>query len=72
MTSLDGLTTCIKSVVKRVSLVHDEYSWEVEPDVAEEIRQMTVKGIVKAGEIMKLPLPLDGEGKIDVSWKGVH
>ena len=59
-------------VVKRVSLVHDEYSWEVEPDVAEEIRQMTVKGIVKAGEIMKLPLPLDGEGKIDVSWKGVH
>lgn len=56
-------------IVKRVSLVHDEYSWEVEDGVEEEIRVMTVKAIVRAGELLKLPLPLDGEGKIGVSWK---
>ena len=58
--------------VKRISCVHDEYSWEVEPAIAEDIRAMSVKAIVRAGEILKLPLPLDGEGKIDTTWKGVH
>lgn len=58
--------------VMRISMVHDEYSWEVEPEIAEEIREMSVKAIVRAGEILKLPLPLDGEGKIDKTWKGVH
>lgn len=58
--------------VKRVSLAHDEYSWEVEPGVEEEIRELTIKAIVRAGEIIKLPLPLDGEGKIGKSWRDVH
>ena len=58
--------------VKRISCVHDEYSWEVEPAIAEDIRAMSVKAIVRAGEILKLPLPLDGEGKIDTTWRGVH
>lgn len=58
--------------VMRVSLVHDEYSWEVEPGVEEDIRQLTVKAIVRAGELLKLPIALDGEGKIGISWKNVH
>lgn len=58
--------------VKRTSLVHDEYSWEVEAGIEEDIRNMTVDCIIKAGEYLKLPLPLDGEGKIDKTWKGVH
>lgn len=58
--------------VKRTSLVHDEYSWEVEAGIEEEIRLMTVDCIVKAGEYLKLPLPLDGEGKIGRNWKDVH
>lgn len=58
--------------VKRTSLVHDEYSWEVEEGIEEEIRLMTVDCIVKAGEYLKLPLPLDGEGKIGRNWKDVH
>lgn len=60
--------------VKRISMVHDEFSWEVEDGVQERIQEMTVKSIIKAGEILKLALPLNGEGKIayEGSWKDVH
>lgn len=58
--------------VKRISLIHDEYSWEAEDGIEEEIRKMSVDCIIKAGEYLKLPLPLDGEGKIGKSWRDVH
>lgn len=61
-------------VVKRILAVHDEYSWEVEDGIQKEISEMSVKAIVKAGEILKLSLPLAGEGKMAYqgSWKDVH
>lgn len=60
--------------VFRISLVHDEYSWLAEDGIQEEIRQMSVDCIIKAGEYLKLPLPLDGEGKMSFegSWRDVH
>lgn len=60
--------------VRRISMVHDEYSWEVEDGAQEDIREMSVKAIVKAGEVLKLALPLNGEGKISFegTWKDVH
>ena len=60
--------------VRRISMVHDEYSWEVEDGVEEEVRQLSTKAIVKAGEILKLEIPLAAEGKMekDGSWKDVH
>lgn len=60
--------------VRRVSMVHDEYSWEVEDGIQEEIKEMTVKAIVRAGEALKLSLPLAAEGKMafEGSWKDVH
>lgn len=60
--------------VKRISMVHDEYSWEVEKGAEEAISKMSVKAIVKAGEVLKLSIPLAGEGKIayEGSWKDVH
>ena len=60
--------------VRRISMVHDEYSWEVEDGAQEAIREMSVKAIVKAGEVLKLALPLNGEGKISYegTWKDVH
>ena len=60
--------------VRRISMVHDEYSWEVEDGAQEVIREMSVKAIVKAGEVLKLALPLNGEGKISYegTWKDVH
>jgi len=61
-------------VVKRISMVHDEYSWEVEDGIQDEISQMSVKAIVKSGEFLKLALPLNGEGKVSFegSWLHVH
>lgn len=60
--------------IKRVSMVHDEYSWECEDGVEEWVRLNSVKAIEKAGEILKLALPLAGEGKksYNGSWKDVH
>lgn len=60
--------------IKRVSMVHDEYSWECEDGVEEWVRVRSVKAIEKAGEILKLSLPLAGEGKksFNGSWKDVH
>ena len=61
-------------VVKRISMVHDEYSFEVEDGAQDVIQEMSVKAIVKAGELLKLALPLNGEGKISYegSWRDVH
>lgn len=61
-------------VVKRISMVHDEYSWEVEAGAEEAIKALSEKAIVKAGEALKLALPLAAEGKVSFegSWKDVH
>ena len=60
--------------VMRVSAFHDEVSLEVEDGIQEEISAMTEKAIVKAGEILKLSIPLAAEGKMakNGSWKDVH
>lgn len=60
--------------VKRISMVHDEYSWECEEGSQDWVKEHSVKAIVKAGEFLKLSLPLAGEGKIafNGSWKDVH
>jgi hypothetical protein len=39
-------------------MVHDEYSWEVEDGVEDEVRELSTKAIVRAGEILKLEIPL--------------
>jgi hypothetical protein len=61
-------------IVRRISMIHDEYSWEVQDGIQEEIRDMSVKAIVTAGEYLKLDLPLAGEGKLSYqgSWRDVH
>lgn len=61
-------------VVKRVSFFHDEINFEVEDGIQEDIRVLSVNGIVKAGEYLKLALPLGAEGKMSFegSWKDVH
>ncbi len=61
-------------VVRRISMVHDEYSWEIEDGVQEEVKALSTKAIVKAGEFLKLSLPLAAEGKLSFegSWKDVH
>lgn len=60
--------------VKRISMVHDEYSFEVEDGVQEDVRQLMEKAIVKAGVLLKISVPLAAEGKMSFegSWKDVH
>ena len=52
----------------------DEYSWEVEDGVQEDIVRMGEKAIMKAGELRKMSIPLAGEGKMSYngSWRDVH
>jgi hypothetical protein len=60
--------------VARVSAIHDEYSWEVEDGIQEQIKDLSVKAIVQAGVALKLSLPLAAEGKMafEGTWKDVH
>ena len=60
--------------VKRVSFFHDEINFEVEDGIQEDIKVLSVNGIVKAGEYLKLALPLGAEGKMSFegSWRDVH
>ena len=46
--------------------------FECEEPIAEEIAKMIEKSITKAGEHLKLNVPLAGEGKVGIGWKEVH
>lgn len=59
-------------IVRRIGYMHDEVEFECEEPIAEEICRMIEKAIQKAGEYLKLQVPLAGEGKFGKSWKDVH
>jgi len=50
----------------------DEYSFEHEPELTEDIQRLTVQAIEKAGEYLKLNVPLTGEAKTGLSWFDIH
>ena len=60
--------------VMRISMVHDEYSWQVEDGLQDEMKELTVKAIVRAGEVLKLDIELAGEAKAEKngSWRDTH
>ena len=51
---------------------HDEAEFEAEEPIAQEIGDMLVKAIGKAGEFLKLKVPLAGEAKIGKNWRETH
>ena len=59
-------------VVRRIAYMHDEIEFECEEDIAEEISKLIEKAITKAGEHLKLSVPLAGEGKVGDNWCDVH
>ena len=59
-------------IVRRVGYHQDEYTFECHPDIAEEVVQLLVKAISKAGQFLKIKVPLEGEGKVGKSWKEIH
>ena len=58
--------------VYRVAYMHDELVWSCDPSVAEEIGIMGVRSIVKAGEFLKLRVPLDASAEQGRSWADIH
>lgn len=59
-------------VVRRIGYYHDELEFECSPDIAQEIGMMIETAIQKAGEFLKLKVPLKGEAKVGKNWKETH
>lgn len=59
-------------VVKRIGYFHDEVEFECEDGIADEVAKMIERAIEKAGEHLKLRVPLAGEGKVGVNWMETH
>lgn len=59
-------------IVRRIAYQHDEYEYEAEDGIADEVGKMIEKAIEKAGQYLKLKVPLAGEAKIGNSWMEVH
>jgi DNA polymerase I-like protein with 3'-5' exonuclease and polymerase domains len=58
--------------VYRLGYFHDEGQMSCDPSVADEIGMLGVKAIRKAGEYLKLKVPMDGEYKVGSSWAETH
>ena len=58
--------------VRLVANVHDEFQFEVRPEIADIVGQAARQSIIEAGEYFKLRCQLDGEYKKGRSWKETH
>lgn len=59
-------------VVRRIAYQHDEYEFEADEAIAEEVARLIEKAIEKAGQHLNLKVPLAGEGQVGKNWKEVH
>jgi len=59
-------------IVRRIGYFHDELEYECQEPIAEEVARMIERAIATAGNVLKLKVPLVGEGKVGKSWKEVH
>lgn len=59
-------------IVRRIGYFHDEVEFECSKDIAEEVAGLIEKAISKAGQFLKIKVPLEGEGKVGKNWKEVH
>lgn len=59
-------------IVRRIGFWHDEAEFECDELIAPEISAMIEKAITKAGEYLKIKVPLAGEGKVGKSWMETH
>lgn len=59
---------------KLVAFTHDDWETEVsdEPGMAEELGAIQVNSLKRAGEILQMKCPLDGEAKYGRNWYDVH
>jgi DNA polymerase I-like protein with 3'-5' exonuclease and polymerase domains len=57
---------------KQVCFYHDEYTFEVRPEIAEDVKAVLEESINKAGNHFNLSIEQTGEGEIGNSWYDVH
>lgn len=55
-----------------VCFYHDEYTFECDEDIAEEVKKITEEGIAWAGRFYGIKCPHIGQGKIGRNWYEVH
>jgi hypothetical protein len=57
-----------------VAHMHDEFQLEVrdDPETLARVMELSRKSIVKAGEFLKLGLPMGGEAKCGMNWAETH
>ena len=55
-----------------VANVHDEWQLEVSEEDAEEVGNLGVQSIIKAGEALDLKCPLDGDYNVGTNWSETH
>jgi len=56
----------------QVSYVHDETTWEVNPEDAEKVSKILEESAVIAGEKLGVRMRIDAEAKIGKTWKEIH
>lgn len=56
----------------RIAAFHDQADFEADPEIAADIGQMIVEGIKKAGTMLKMQVPLDGEFKVGNNAAEIH
>jgi len=55
-----------------VAVVHDEFQIDVRKEHADEVGNIVVDSIIKAGEYFNLNCPMDGEYRIGNNWAETH
>lgn len=56
----------------KVGDIHDEWQYDCDPEIAPRHGEIAVECIKRAGELLNLCVPLDGESKIGKTWAETH
>lgn len=61
-----------KDRVQVVANIHDEHQYECDEEIAEEMGELSIECIRRAGEYFNIRIPLDGEANVGSNWKETH
>jgi DNA polymerase I-like protein with 3'-5' exonuclease and polymerase domains len=56
----------------RILYMHDEYLWECDPEIADDILAMGIESITEAGRRLELKVELSADGSVGNTWADVH
>lgn len=56
----------------KVGDIHDEWQYDVHPDHAERHAEVSVEAIRRAGELLRLNVPLDAQAQRGLTWAETH